>query len=59
MISRLFNGLNGRFPGPSIFVFMGNIGKPHAILQLKVLSYAECKAYINMKFALPSFLGII
>ena len=44
-MSRLFNGLNGKLPGPSILVFIGNIGKPHTILDGNDLSYAECCAW--------------
>lgn len=47
MISRLFKTVNGKFAGPSNFVAKGMMGKPQAVLQGNVLSYAECWALIN------------
>jgi hypothetical protein len=43
-MSRSFNKLNGKLPGPSTLVLIGMIGNPHAIFATNDLSYAECWA---------------
>lgn len=43
-MSLSFFKVKGKLPGPFYLVLMGMIGKPHATLAAKDLSYAECWA---------------